>query len=550
LAHSSSQEFKENDITVVSNVHKRISLSKKRRTVATKNKHVVMLLTEGCIEDIQNLLFNTVISGIENIVGYDREGNQLESSVHHELIHQGKVWGRHVMEPWTMLIAAAIYIVTTVGFGMPIFGLLADIIVYIARAAGALQDGGRLSFSPVRAYYLLPSQHWGWTVIAAVLQFGDAILYVYIGKIFTWLYRWLYGRPLWARMGKRTLVIVDNPTVHQLTENFVSKLFSQAYSFCTVDVHGASGLDHFVHRFTHRVVRGVLLAVGRPDGRICCLAKSESAILLSTKQAVFIRNPEYNGESSGPDVVTIGHNPFKPNLGVVKHITLAARTSNRRLFLDEYLYERTSRASKPFTGAILRSLSRQIDTHQQNRLQNGDMIMFPYGIHHIDPAFRENDSIDPLFSEFVEHIMHSKQLLRGDKADSTLSDDNKSLVSQHIDGKGCDPAARLAFYSKLDSKTVAMQNSQMIVQQFYESRIASLERYIAFCVLFHAMAKACNSPTFRIPWDMARSQSNLRIATTASPISAGDDIHEEISTSTKKTISKFMSRLHRMKINF
>jgi hypothetical protein len=28
-----------------------------------------------------------------------------------------------------------------------------------------------------------------------------------------------------------------------------------------------SGADHFVHRFTHRVVRGVLLAVGRPDGR-------------------------------------------------------------------------------------------------------------------------------------------------------------------------------------------------------------------------------------------------------------------------------------------
>ena len=53
----------------------------------------------------------------------------------------------------------------------------------------------------------------------------------------------------------------------------------QAYSFVSIDVHGASGLDHFVHRFTHRVVRGVLLAVGRPDGRLSCLSKPTCCIL-------------------------------------------------------------------------------------------------------------------------------------------------------------------------------------------------------------------------------------------------------------------------------
>ena len=56
------------------------------------------------------------------------------------------------------------------------------------------------------------------------------------------------GRPMWARIGKRTIVIVDTPCVHQLLETFVSKLYAEAFSFCTVDVHGASGLDHFVHR--------------------------------------------------------------------------------------------------------------------------------------------------------------------------------------------------------------------------------------------------------------------------------------------------------------
>ena len=55
---------------------------------------------------------------------------------------------------------------------------------------------------------------------------------------------------------------------------------------------------------------------------------------------------------------------------------------------------------------------------------------------------------------------------------------------------------------------------QRPLQQLYEGRVAALERYISFCVMFHAMAKQCSSPWFRPPWDVARSQSNLRIATT------------------------------------
>ena len=51
-------------------------------------------------------------------------------------------------------------------------------------------------------------------------------------------------------------------------------------------------------------------------------AKSEASTLLAVKQAAFIRNPDYEGESSGPDIVTIGHNPYVPNLGVSAHVVL------------------------------------------------------------------------------------------------------------------------------------------------------------------------------------------------------------------------------------
>ena len=44
--------------------------------------------------------------------------------------------------------------------------------------------------------------------------------------------------------------------------------------------------------------------------------------------------------------------------------------------------------------------------------------------------------------------------------------------------------------------------------------MASLERYVAFCVMVHAMGESVHRPWLLVPWDMARSQSNLRIATT------------------------------------
>ncbi len=52
-------------------------------------------------------------------------------------------------------------------------------------------------------------------------------------------------------------------------------------------------------------------------------------------------------------------------------------------------------------------------------------------------------------------------------------------------------------------------------------RYASLERYLAFLVMFHAMA-ARVANWFPLNFDLARSQSQLRVATTAAPISAAE----------------------------
>jgi hypothetical protein len=55
-------------------------------------------------------------------------------------------------------------------------------------------------------------------------------------------------------------------------------------SFWLMQVHGGNPSDHFVHRFTHRVVRGVLIAVGRPDGSMQSQTTTEAYVLLALLQ--------------------------------------------------------------------------------------------------------------------------------------------------------------------------------------------------------------------------------------------------------------------------
>lgn len=276
---------------------------------------ILLALSKGCVQDFKELVRSCCIPNLCAIVGHGVDGSPIDDKdgIHAELQKQGLQWGAHVSEPWRVLVMVFFYILLSVGLGLPIFGLMGDVIAAIILAARPDMAKGHLGFSPRNYYYSGETQGAGWTLVGVLLQFADALFFIFLGKIFTWVDRWVGGRPMWARHGKRTIVVVDNPCVHQLVEVFVSKLFSQSYSFCSVDVHGASGLDHFVHRFTHRVVRGVLLAVGRPDGRLSCLSKSEAGVLLSLKQAAFIRNPEYAGEGSGPDMFTVGHNPFQVN---------------------------------------------------------------------------------------------------------------------------------------------------------------------------------------------------------------------------------------------
>jgi hypothetical protein len=145
--------------------------------------------------------------------------------------------------------------------------------------------------------------------------------------------------------------------------------------------------------------------------------------------------------------------------------------------------------------------------NRRGKLQKQSMALsaevLPYGVHHIDPAILANkkSSVD---SSFLEFVLNNTQILRK----------MKNKKSSAVQNRSSDPAMILAFTAKLDEQTKTVIDRQVFVQQLYECRIASLERYVAFCVMFHAMAVSSSHPWLSVPWNISRSQSNLRVATT------------------------------------
>jgi len=248
-------------------------------------------------------LNNANITAIEEIVGYKRDGVAAPTSTSKDLRATGSRWGQHVLEGVHAWILSFVYIFVTVISGYPLF-------LGIAKAAGLdanLNKG------------------------AHVLLLLDAVVYMFCAQWTCLLLRVVQGRPLLHRMTARPIVIGDIPWVSQSLEAFVSKLFACAYSAASVNVWSANPADHLVHRHTHRVVRGGLLACGRPDGRLMALTSAENAVCLSVNQASSIQSLGSTCES-----ITVGHNPYK--LPLTHHAIFLHGA--RKMFLSEYVLVR------------------------------------------------------------------------------------------------------------------------------------------------------------------------------------------------------------------
>lgn len=159
-------------------------------------------------------------------------------------------------------------------------------------------------------------------VIGTIITTLDAALYIYFPIYLGRTLRIVEGRSIFHRFGKRTIIVTDVPWVARCGEQFLSRLFSLSYGFVCPEVHSADPIDDLIHRFGHRSVRGLLLAVGRPDGRLFAFTKTEAAALLAVKQMIFVENL---GEH--PEVISVGSNPHFDERHCVKHVVLPSQVS-------------------------------------------------------------------------------------------------------------------------------------------------------------------------------------------------------------------------------
>lgn len=79
---------------------------------------------------------------------------------------------------------------------------------------------------------------------------------------------------------------------------------------------------------------------------------------------------------------------------------------------------------------------------------------------------------------------------------------------------------------------ITMSQSQHLAMELYESRIASMQRFVAMTIMFHQMGMRVQTFFEKISlgllgYRMDRTHSIMRIATTASPVS-GADVRERM----------------------
>ena len=436
------------------------------------------------IEEVRELetLNRNTLDALERLA---TPGNETRAS----LLKQGDAWARHVLEGPIAWILSAVYILLTVVSGFTPLSLAALGVCY--------------AFSGT----------WGWGALFEVdahldpikyaVGLVDAVIYAFLPWWITVVLRVVQGRPWHHRVAGRSLLVGDIPWVAQSIEAYVSKLFALSYSIASLGVASGNPADHLVHRHTHRVVRGGLLAVGRPDGRLNALSSTESTVCLSVCQASSIQNMGVTLES-----YTLGHNPYK--LGLSAAATFLPTT--RPQFISEYLLGgKLARGST--SSAIMGLLDSVKGTGASERARS-------------ETATEMSSSGRSSHFVAIEPLPCARCVGEWMLQDDKLKNENNAALMQ----------------------------KQVLVQTLYEGRFASLERFVGFLILFHRLGKRVQDfwPSVScgmLGYDMSRSHSIMRIATTASPVSGSEvrfkmlELAEETRTLWAARIIQIMYRI-------
>lgn len=192
-------------------------------------QRVIMNLTDGCIVDLHSLVNENVVKNITAIVGkvdkpndsslkidpalhrgsFEQYNPTLDENIKHDLhlasaanavknpndnvhdtlVKQGQEWGKHVSEPWNVLVIAGCYILIACIFDVPLCAILAKGLYLIilagkGRTVYCLDNevGCYLYFSVFEIWnaYDMPAVY---TVVGAIIQTIDAVIFIYCAKV-------------------------------------------------------------------------------------------------------------------------------------------------------------------------------------------------------------------------------------------------------------------------------------------------------------------------------------------------------------------------------
>jgi hypothetical protein len=245
---------------------------------------------------------------ITEMVGASSTGQTQTSRLHQQLIQGGKTWAVHITEAPLAWVIHSLYVLVTVGWAIP-FGYTIPLVQTLFRG--------------VQLILHLPPESLVNKILSPIVTVADIIVYIFGAWFWTMGLRIIQKRQLFARTGKRTLVIGDTHWIHQILKNYVSKLFSLSYGIASLEIHGDNPQDHLLHNFGHRVVRGTLLFLGVPDGRRNSKYQSqENSVLMTGKQSSGIHNLK-----TGPEIVAVGANPNIGKQGFAGSIVLPSTLS-------------------------------------------------------------------------------------------------------------------------------------------------------------------------------------------------------------------------------
>ena len=230
--------------------------------------------------------------------------------------------------------------------------------------------------------------------------------------------------------------------------------------------------------------------------------------------------------------ITLGHNPSKLPL-TANNVVLPRQ---RPLFFSEHVVEVFNVDAAQKEAAELSGMSSMSAAALMGTLTGLKLVA----------ADADDNGINDVFDEVIEkeEALKAAREARGDPPPEIAPGEEPAVYRQIPPLRGQFIGAWMAY----DARYRGMSNQELMDKQFfiqnmYETRIASLHRFVAFAVMFHEMARRVERFWYVVSggllaYDMSRTQSIMRIATTASPVS-GMEVREKTIEQAEETAQKW-----------